>query len=206
MYNQERDLKFWGRTASIYDVFMKKDKVVYDRLGYEIRKVLRPDMEVLELAAGTGLVSVRIAGGCKFLTATDYAEKMLTVLGHKKCPPNMRIEQADAANLQYRDKRFDAVVISNALHIVPKPELVLQNIARVLKDDGILIAPTFMRGDSPREKFMEKLMDMVGLHTYSPWQPDEYMGFIADQGWGIINDTVIKASFPIAFVIAGKRP
>ncbi|UKI12848.1 MAG: class I SAM-dependent methyltransferase [Oscillospiraceae bacterium] len=33
--------------------------------------------------------------------------------------------------------------MSNALHIVPQPEKALREIRRVLKDDGVLIAPTF---------------------------------------------------------------
>ena len=35
------------------------------------------------------------------------------------------------------------VLVSNALHIVPQPEKALAEIRRVLKDDGVLIAPTF---------------------------------------------------------------
>ena len=35
------------------------------------------------------------------------------------------------------------VIVSNALHIIPQPEKALQEIKRVLKDDGVLIAPTF---------------------------------------------------------------
>ena len=35
------------------------------------------------------------------------------------------------------------VIASNALHIVPQPEKALAEIHRVLKDDGVLIAPTF---------------------------------------------------------------
>ena len=45
--------------------------------------------------------------------------------------------------LSYADRSFDAVIVSNALHIVPQPEKALAEIRRVLKDDGVLIAPTF---------------------------------------------------------------
>ena len=45
--------------------------------------------------------------------------------------------------LPYADESFDVVIVSNALHIVPQPEKALQEIKRVLKDDGVLIAPTF---------------------------------------------------------------
>lgn len=49
----------------------------------------------------------------------------------------------DMFNLPYADKSFDVVIVSNALHIVPEPEKALREIRRVLRDDGVLIAPTF---------------------------------------------------------------
>ena len=45
--------------------------------------------------------------------------------------------------LSYADRSFDVVIVSNALHIVPQSEKALAEIRRVLKDDGVLIAPTF---------------------------------------------------------------
>lgn len=50
-----------------------------------------------------------------------------------------------------------------------------------------------------------EIMNMVGFRTYSSWQSEEYIAFIADQGWAIMNDKVMKASFPVAFVTARKR-
>ena len=50
--------------------------------------------------------------------------------------------------LPYADKSFDVVIVSNALHIVPQPEKALAEIRRVLKDDGVLIAPTFTHAEN----------------------------------------------------------
>ena len=40
------------------------------------------------------------------------------------------------------------VIVSNALHIVPQPEKALAEIHRVLRDDGVLIAPTFTHAEN----------------------------------------------------------
>ena len=50
----------------------------------------------------------------------------------------------DATKLTYESENFDVVVIANALHIMPNPDLALWEIHRVLKKDGILFAPTFV--------------------------------------------------------------
>ena len=51
---------------------------------------------------------------------------------------------ADATALPYADDSFDAVLIANALHVMPEPEKALREIDRVLRPGGILIAPNFM--------------------------------------------------------------
>lgn len=51
-------------------------------------------------------------------------------------------------HLPYADRSFDVVIVSNALHIVPQPEKALQEIGRVLKDDGVLVAPTFTHAEN----------------------------------------------------------
>lgn len=45
----------------------------------------------------------------------------------------------DATSLPYTSGTFDAVVISNALHIMPEPEKALKEIRRVLKSGDIQI-------------------------------------------------------------------
>ena len=54
--------------------------------------------------------------------------------------------------LPYADKSFDVVIVSNALHIVPQPEKALAEIHRILRDDGVLIAPTFTHAETPFRK------------------------------------------------------
>lgn len=44
----------------------------------------------------------------------------------------------NAAHLPYADKSFNAVVISNALHIISEPEKALLEIRRVLKQASAL--------------------------------------------------------------------
>ena len=54
---------------------------------------------------------------------------------------------------------------SNALHIVPEPERALAEIRRMLKDDGILVAPTFTHaGNDFRGKVKAFFMKGLFLH------------------------------------------
>ena len=73
--------------------------------------------------------------------------------------------------LPYVEESFDVVIVSNALHIVPQPEKALDEIRRVLKDDGVLMRPPL-----PTRKFVSRqgqsLFHEAG-RLPSPQQMDE---------------------------------
>lgn len=207
MVNQEdnSNKKFWNRFASKYDFIIKKDEQAYEEMIKLIRRDVNSKMEMLELATGTGLIALRIADKVKYLEATDFSEEMIKEAKQKERPNNLNFSVEDACDLPYGSKTFDCVLISNALHIMPKPEEALSNIKRVLKDDGILIAPTFTHKSSIKSKVLWKLMSIVGFKAYSKWTNDEYIKFIKSNGFKIKKSKKIKATFELAYVVAIKE-
>ena len=90
--------------------------------------------------------------------------------------------------------------VSNALHIVPQPEKALQEIKRVLKDDGTLIAPTFTHaGNSFSGKVKAFFMKLAGFPLHSRWTSAEYLRFLSQNGWTVRKSAVLKASFPLTY-------
>lgn len=141
---------FWDRNAGLYDRFIRKDKAAYENMYELIRPVVK-DRTVLELAAGTGLIAKNIVSAAKHIEATDASAEMIAEANRDNCSAKLRFSVQDMFRLPYADKSFDVAIVSNALHIVPNPEKALAEIRRVLKDDGVLIAPTFTHvGNTPR--------------------------------------------------------
>ena len=97
------------------------------------------------------------------------------------------------------------VIVSNALHIVPEPERALAEIRRVLKDDGILVAPTFTHaGNDFRGKVKAFFMKLAGFPLHSKWTSHEYLAFLRENGWTVRKSTVLKASFPLTYAECAK--
>ena len=111
----------------------------------------------------------------------------------------------DMFRLPYAGKSFDVVIVSNALHIVPQPEKALAEIHRVLKDDGVLIAPTFSHaGNSFSGKVRAFFMKLAGFPLHSKWTSEEYLRFLRQNGWAVRKSVVLKASFLLTYAESEK--
>lgn len=195
---------FWNRNAKRYDRFMRKDRAAYEKLYELIRPVVKA-RTVLELAAGTGLIAKNIVRAASHIEVTDASEEMITEAKRNNRSAKLHFSVRDMFCLPYADKSFDVVIVSNALHIVPQPEKALAEIRRVLKDDGVLIAPTFTHaGNSFSGKVRAFFMKRVGFPLHSKWTSAEYLRFLSQNGWTVRKSVVLKASFPLTYAECEK--
>ena len=190
---------FWDRNAGLYDCFMRKDRAVYEKMYELIRPVVK-DKTVLELATGTGLIARHIIKAAAHIEATDASVEMIAEAKRDNQSAKLHFSVQDMFRLPYADKSFDVVIVSNALHIVPQPEKALQEIKRALKDDGVLIAPTFTHAEnSIFGKVRAFFMKLAGFPLHSRWTSEEYLRFLRQNGWTVRKSAVLKASFPLTY-------
>ena len=190
---------FWDKNAGRYDRFMRKDRAAYDEMYALIRPLVR-HKTVLELATGTGLIAKHIVNAAAHIEATDASPEMIAEAKRDNRSAKLHFSVQDMFRLPYADKSFDAVIVSNALHIVPQPEKALQEIKRVLKDDGTLIAPTFTHaGNSFSGRVKAFFMKLAGFPLHSRWTSEEYLCFLRQNGWTVRKSAVLKASFPLTY-------
>ena len=195
---------FWDRNAGRYDRFMRKDQAAYEEMYELIRSVVKAKT-VLELASGTGLIAKNIVNAAAHIEATDASAKMIVEARRDNRSAKLHFSVQDMFRLPYADKSFDVVIVSNALHIVPQPEKALQEIKRVLKEDGVLIAPTFTHaGNSFTGKVRAFFMKRVGFPLHSKWTSAEYLRFLSQNGWTVRKSAVLKASFPLTYAECEK--
>ena len=190
---------FWDKNAGRYDRFMRKDRAAYDEMYELIRPVVR-HKTVLELATGTGLIAKHIVNAAAHIEATDASPEMIAEAKRDNRSAKLHFSVQDMFCLPYAEESFDVVIVSNALHIVPQPEKALAEIRRVLKEDGVLIAPTFTHaGNSFSGRVKALFMKLAGFPLHSRWTSEEYLRFLRQNGWTVRKSAVLKASFPLTY-------
>ena len=190
---------FWDKNAGRYDRFMRKDQAAYEEMYARIRPVVKAKT-VLELTTGTGLIAKHIVNAAAHIEATDASLEMIAEAKRDTRSAKLHFSVQDMFRLPHANQSFNVVIVSNALHIVPQPEKALQEIKRVLKDDGTLIAPTFTHaGNSFSGKVKAFFMKLAGFPLHSRWTSEEYLKFLEQNGWAVRKSVVLKASFPLTY-------
>ncbi len=151
----------WGRFvfAGYYDRFLRKAEEA--GLSEHRRQVVSfARGRTLEIATGTGLNLPHYPSTVTELVLTEPYPHMLTKLGDKVKSSGHKatVVQAYAEDLPFPDQSFDTVVATMILCSAEKPQLVLSEIARVLKPDGQYLFLEHVRNPNPK---IGRLQDRV---------------------------------------------
>jgi len=129
----------YNESARTYALFEPIQELL--GVGRLRRKLLRDAYgKVLEVAVGTGVNLPHYPKGCD-ITAVDYSESMLDIARQRAKRIGCKVDLAlmDAAELKYPDQSFDTVVSTMTLCTFTDPVMVLHEMMRVCKTDGLIL-------------------------------------------------------------------
>lgn len=131
--------------------------------------------KVLEVGVGTGL-SLPSYRSDVSVTGIDASAEMLAKAQQKVADLGLRNIEAlrlmDARAMEFPDRSFDHVSAMHIMSVVPEPERVMAEIARVLRPGGtVVIVNHFARDASDRtaltwlERLAAPFADLLGWHS-----------------------------------------
>jgi ubiquinone/menaquinone biosynthesis C-methylase UbiE len=164
------------RIASSYE--KKTENFEFRNQIHKYRRILisYAKGDVLECGVGTGKSLEFYKDDCKVI-AIDHAPKMLEKAKEKLDDKeffdiknrNVELRVMDCEGIEYPEGSFDTVVDINNFQTYNDPSKVMENIKRVLKDNGILVF--LARGESDFA---------IVKHFYRIYKPYQFMKFGQD--------------------------
>ncbi len=191
--------KIWDIYAPIYEKAMRVDQKYYKYM-YDRVPIIIKDKEVLEIATGPGLLAKHVAYAANSMIATDYSDGMINEARKGKYPQNLKFEVADATALPYKEDSFDVVLIANALHVMPNPEKALSEIDRVLRKDGVLIAPNFVgHKKGTISRIWSGILKLAGIKFEHQWTADEYLEWLEKNAWKVTFSKLLLSRISLMY-------
>lgn len=136
----------FGAASRSYDAAAALQTEVRAELLSRLDLLRQPPRAILDLGAGTGLATVELKRRYRsaVVTAADIAAPMLQVArGRSRFWRPIRCVEADAQKLPFENASFDLVFTNLMLQWLQPPDAALQEIRRVLKPGGLLLASSF---------------------------------------------------------------
>jgi SAM-dependent methyltransferase len=111
-----------------------------EAVAFVDRLPLKPGMRVLDVACGTGNVSLPAARKRAVVSGVDIAPNLLANARARANQEGLKIEfrEGDAEQLPFADAHFDVVLSMFGAMFAPRPDLVAAELVRVCRPKGLI--------------------------------------------------------------------
>lgn len=174
MSDPDTDRVFAGSIPSLYETHLVP--LIFEPYAADLadRVASRPVKRVLEIAAGTGVATRRLASVLPHdvsIVATDLNQPMLDHAAAIGTTRPVEWRQADAMRLPFPDRAFDAVVCQFGVMFFPDKGTAFSEARRVLSPGGALIFSVWDRIEE--NEFAETVT--VALESVFPADPPRFL-------------------------------
>jgi ubiquinone/menaquinone biosynthesis C-methylase UbiE len=196
--------KVFGSLASWYDPVVRPIR----RLRREVASMLDigPGSRVLDVATGTGEQAFAFAEKGFEVVGIDLSDAMLNVARRKNRTSNVTFRAADATELPFEDRTFDASCISFALHEMPRSirEKVVREMARVTKAGGAIVVVDYALPQNVlASAIVYRLVGLYERDTYAEFVRSDLDALL--EGAGVEVHEHRKALLGATRIVAGRR-
>jgi SAM-dependent methyltransferase len=202
------DRVFTGLVAELYQAQMVP--LIFEPYAADlaVRLSARAPGRVLEVAAGTGVVTRSLAATLPretILVATDLNDGMLAVASSTPTARPVEWRQADAQDLPFQDASFDAVVCQFGAMFFPDKPKAFAEARRVLRPGGTFLFSVWDRLEE--NEFADVVTQAVG--TLFPADPPRFLARTPHGYWErhVIEGDLARGGFdgPVELATVAAR-
>lgn len=170
----EPEITFWdANNTERYGVYAACSDLIAKKFG--------TDISVFDLGAGLGSASIPLAKNGIYTIAADISTVMLDTAAKraKGRYQHLILAQMNAYDIMLPDESVDVVVENAMLHLVDEPELVIKEIARILKPNGKLIrfgsrGRPLTKEESEQNKYCNMVLSDINDYYYKYLEEHHY--------------------------------
>jgi ubiquinone/menaquinone biosynthesis C-methylase UbiE len=191
--------------------FNVQDAVGYEQLMGRWSKKLAPlfidfagfagGEKILDVGCGTGSLTFALAkvADLREITGIDFSPVFVEAAAKRNTDPRIKIQQADACALPFKDGTFDRALALLVLHFVPEAGKAVAEMRRVVRPGGVLAAVVWDHlGGMPGMRMIVDTVAALGeggrqlrnRYCFQPMtQPGEMKRTFVEQGLADVTGT-----------------
>ena len=206
-----RTEEYWSRFPDTYDESQEyvAGKQLIDDITQEINSL--PELgDLVEFGCGTGRFTKTISVKAQSMVATDLSDTLLEVararIGEN---PGITVQKEDCMVVSFPSESFDSAFMANLIHVIEKPEALLQECNRILKDNGTIVIATFTTHGMKRWEKIKMAFRFIRTwgkppaHTHT-FTPDILSKMMGDAGFSVETAKLIGSKSKAVFIIGRK--
>ncbi len=123
----------------------RNSKLHLEEINSRTKVYLNADDNVLDFGCGTGIMTLKLAGGIKHIHGLDFSAEMISEAIKKKNEANVTnviFSQGTIFNDDLGKASFDKILAFSIIHLLEDSEKVIQRIHELLKPGGLFISET----------------------------------------------------------------
>ncbi|MDR3051490.1 MAG: class I SAM-dependent methyltransferase [Oscillospiraceae bacterium] len=199
-------MTFWDFCAPFYDIAEKANGRAYDEMLKMVRELVPSGASVLEIAAGTGTISLTAADKANAVLCTDVSERMLAVAKKKAAKrgvSNVRFGNVNIFGTGLPNDGFDVVIASQVLHLIDEPQKAAAELRRVAKT-LVILPMSFTKNLRGAAKLSIALYKVFGFSPKRDFSKEDYAAFLPEIGFDGCEVRQIDGKIPMAVAVWKK--
>jgi ubiquinone/menaquinone biosynthesis C-methylase UbiE len=196
-------MTFWDFSAPFYDIAEATNGKAYGGMLKLIHRLVPEGARVLELAAGTGAISLAVADNAADVVCTDISERMLSIAKRKAARrgiANVIFQPCDIFKTSFADNEFDVVIASQVLHLLDEPERAAAELKRISR--SMVIAPVcLLKNINAVARVKVGFWRLLGFAPKNEFDAESYREFLTRIGLTPVYYEIADGAMPLAVAV-----